>query len=889
MKGYRWSLSIVLVLALGLCGLSTSSQAGVLYGEDYFLLFVGAASLEAGIDRTTAGSWPENFYYKGKLAFYLEGYVLGDVFIEMLVDTENPALLDVVDIDPYEYYPVYGDGSMVNKDTAQHGRLYVALRRDDSSGRYGRSQVHLELGEFLQFDQELRGAYVDLVEEGYELKAVYGHTLSQRIREEYPKTARLPDDQRDWELFLDITGPFYLEQTPVLANSERIYVEVRSPRNPNLVLERQRLAPDHYSIDYATGRLEIQKYISWFDEQGRPVTLVVEYEHVEPIPTSVPLQGVLGGLDVGDMLRVDAGHLRQGEERRVTTLRASFTPTDALEFTGQWAQDGVSKEQARAVGIDFKAEHWQAHAVLQFVDEEFVGFDYAGPGQTRYAFGTSGGWDAFDLLASVNHQRGPLEQGSASDADVTVASLTGSYQHWSGMAVTVRGQAEQLTERTDGQVTKDQTVQSAALETALPFGEVMVQTTNQVVLEQNKLHSDDATRSFLHGGELIWPYESPDPFQVRTGFQWEQTSTTTGTPLTKGTTLGAGVTYQITPEVKASLDAETRRNQDLLQSTEDTKTQYRLAVAARLNDLWQGTIEQGLEIVTDAQGATDRASITRAKLSGELLDQLHVDLYGRYRFLLATDEGSQPQTILGYRVSYGVSERTTASVTQEWSMDQQQKEKNHLELHWEVNPLLQLGVDYRRTNEDESDQIAYGVTGTWTPNPDVTVFGSLEQGSKLVDDERRQRDYQVLAVAYRPVSRHWLDFVAMYRRENVQDHSERRLLSMDGVLHAFTPYTLSFNWIRRDQTTNGAVSVTDFKQVGLTVPLGARWDVGAQYRFIVQTDTENHQSLSIEVGYAVLEQLRVSAGYNFQAYDVPSFHGDQYNKPGVNVGVQLIF
>ncbi len=23
--------------------------------------------------------------------------------------------------------------------------------------------------------------------------------------------------------------------------------------------------------------------------------------------------------------------------------------------------------------------------------------------------------------------------------------------------------------------------------------------------------------------------------------------------------------------------------------------------------------------------------------------------------------------------------------------------------------------------------------------------------------------------------------------------------------------------------------------------------------------------------------------------DVPSFHGDQYNKPGVNVGVQLIF
>lgn len=890
MKGYRWLLSIVLVLVLGLCGFATSVQAGVLYGDDYFLLFVGAASLEGGFDPTADGSWPESFYYRGKLAFYLEGYVLGDVFIEMLVDTDNPGLLDVVDIDPHEYYPVYGDGSVVNKDSAQHGRLYVAVRAGDSSAVYGRSQVHLQLGEFLDLHQELRGAYVDAAEDSYDLQALYGHTLSQRIREEYPDTPRLPDENRDWEKFLDITGPFHLEYVPVLGDSERIYVEVRSLRNPNRVVERRRLSPSEYQLDKATGRLEIKEFISWYDDQGRPVSLVVEYEHVEPLASSVRLHGFVGGMDVGDMWRFDAGYLRHGDKSSVTTVRAVLTPVENLKFTGQWAQDGQTQGQGGEVRARAAWGSWQAHAVLRFADEDFLGFDFRTPGQTSYGFDVSGDWDAFQLTASWDHQQGPESPDSEADAEHTEAALAGSYKHESGAGVTVRGLLEKYIERVGSQTTKEQTAQTATLETALPAGDFLIRTRNRLALEQNQLHSDGATRSILHGGELLWPRDSEEPYQVRTEFEWEQESTRGGTPLSRSTVLGAGILYDITPVVTTSLQAENRRTKDLLLSTEEKTTHYGVGVDAKLNDRWAGTVEQGLEIVSDSLGPSERAAITRAKLSGSPLDQLQLALYGRYRLLLANDDGPEPETRIGYDVSYGISDHSTVSINQEWSIKKGQTEENQMGVDWQLNPALQFGAEYRKTFEYEVEEVSYGLNATWTPNPDITVFGSLKRGFQLVEDERRERHYQAAALAYRPVYDHWLDFVGMYRREVIQDHLKRSLISLDGVLHHFEPYTLAFSWIRRDQTLHEEdASVTDFKQVGVTIALTDRWDVGGQYRSIAQTGTDNQQSLSMEVGYAVLEQLRVSAGYNFQAYDKPGFHADQYNEPGLNFGLQVVF
>ena len=74
----------------------------------------------------------------GRTAFFLKGKIRGDYLLTAAYDSEKTTRDRLFrDIQPDEYYPIYGDSAQRGFDTQSTGRLYVRIDKDKSYLLYG--------------------------------------------------------------------------------------------------------------------------------------------------------------------------------------------------------------------------------------------------------------------------------------------------------------------------------------------------------------------------------------------------------------------------------------------------------------------------------------------------------------------------------------------------------------------------------------------------------------------------------------------------------------------------------------------------------------------------------------------------------------------------------
>lgn len=212
----------------------------------------------------------DDYSATGRAAMFLKGKVRGDYLLTLAYDSDKKGERLFRDIDPGEYYPVYGDSSAKGFDAQSTSKLYVRVDKGRSFAMYGdlKTQIDNDEGiELGQYNRTLTGAKAQYEDNNTRITTFISETSSsQRVNETRG---------------LGISGPYPLANDfdAVLENSETIEVITRDANNPGLIVRRETLTRfADYEIDPISRSLYLKAPIASQDLDGNPIYLRVTVE-----------------------------------------------------------------------------------------------------------------------------------------------------------------------------------------------------------------------------------------------------------------------------------------------------------------------------------------------------------------------------------------------------------------------------------------------------------------------------------------------------------------------------------------------------------------------------------------------------------------------------------
>ncbi|MCB1737727.1 MAG: OmpA family protein [Gammaproteobacteria bacterium] len=309
--------------------------------EDWFYIALADLTIgENNIDKGDPGSFlndtqhfNNDVYTDGRGAFYLKGRIKGEYLLTASADTGEQDTGELFkslrdrdprqlfrQINPDEYYPVYGDDSVTVEDAATQGRLYVKLERGESYALWGNFRTQINGTDFAQLSRGLYGVQAHWVSDD-------ATSFGER-RTVVEGFAAQPETRSSREEFRGTGGSlYYLHRRDITKGSERISVQVRD-KDSGIVLSNKELNPTQdYHLDAFSGRILLNEPLSSVADDstslvradsldGHPVYLVVRYEY-NLVATNLTDDAVGGRAThwINDNIQVGvtAGHERQLE------------------------------------------------------------------------------------------------------------------------------------------------------------------------------------------------------------------------------------------------------------------------------------------------------------------------------------------------------------------------------------------------------------------------------------------------------------------------------------------------------------------------------------------------------------------------------------------------
>ena len=272
-----------------------------------------------------------------RAALFLKGKVLGDTLLTLAYDSAKDTRERLFrDIQPGEFYPVYGDDSVKGFDAQSTGRLYVRLDRGKSYVLYGdfntqteaplnantgtgigigigigAGAVTLEERRLGQYNRSLNGARAHFESDDSRrgVTAFASQTSSRQVIDELPA--------------LGTSGPYALSRAPLVENSEKVELLTRDRSQVALVLRSVPLERfTDYAVETLTGRILLKAPLPSLDAGFNPNSLRVTYE-VEQGGATSWVAGVAARVEVGERVVLGAGVVRDSDPQHPLTLQSA--------------------------------------------------------------------------------------------------------------------------------------------------------------------------------------------------------------------------------------------------------------------------------------------------------------------------------------------------------------------------------------------------------------------------------------------------------------------------------------------------------------------------------------------------------------------------------------
>ena len=340
------------------------------------IFLVGLADFTAGAYDISGNIKPlaadehynEDIFVDGRLAFYLKGKIKGKYLITAQMDTQEADIKDMFkniqkkdprtlfrNLDPDQYYYVYGDDSTAYQDTNSQGKLYIRAQWDKSKALWGNFNTGITGNEFANINRSLYGAKLqhssmdvtqygdnkrDLIVFGSEAQSAYAHN-------EFEGTGG---------------SLYYLKHKEILQGSEKVWVEVEERNSHRLSQKIELHRGSDYEIDEIQGRIILTRPLSPYTKMSGPsiikdtpldgnrVLLKVDYEYLpDDFKSNQATYGARAKQWIGDFLALGATYGHEGrangdyevkgvdvtlKAKKNSYIKAEFASSKSLQSNG---------------------------------------------------------------------------------------------------------------------------------------------------------------------------------------------------------------------------------------------------------------------------------------------------------------------------------------------------------------------------------------------------------------------------------------------------------------------------------------------------------------------------------------------------------------------------
>ncbi|MDP8213258.1 MAG: hypothetical protein P9X22_08240 [Candidatus Zapsychrus exili] len=294
-------------------------------GEDY-LFFVGMGDAKIGYTFNKGNIEPVQsdekykggFWSEGKMAYFLQGKVLGKYLITSSFDSQREQKELFKDLDPDQYYPIYGDSSELDTEaTDTQSSLYLMLEWDKSSVQWSNYEVAFDETEFAQFSRTLFGGKINFESLS---TTEYGESKTKVVAFHSRVKQKAAHNE-----FLATGGSLYfLKHRDVIEGSDSVKVEVRDRITGLMISETEMKEGADYELDYDSGRIifwmpvsmMIQSYSIISNDllEGNLVYVTADYEYDTKDKTDEGSEGVRVRQAITDSVLVGATYVRESQE-----------------------------------------------------------------------------------------------------------------------------------------------------------------------------------------------------------------------------------------------------------------------------------------------------------------------------------------------------------------------------------------------------------------------------------------------------------------------------------------------------------------------------------------------------------------------------------------------
>ncbi len=214
-----------------------------------------------------------------RAAFFVKGRIKGEYLLTAAYDSDKEVRARLLrDIQPEEFYPVYGDASLRGFDARSAERLYVRVDKERSYLLYGDFQTGDSIATQTGVDSGARAPQRVLGTYNRTATGLGWHFENERVR---GNVFAIEDSLRQIieELPSQGSGPYGLRNNAVLEGSERVEVVVRDRNQPSRIVSVRPLGRlVDYSFEPFSGRILLNSFLPSFDADLNPVSLRITYE-----------------------------------------------------------------------------------------------------------------------------------------------------------------------------------------------------------------------------------------------------------------------------------------------------------------------------------------------------------------------------------------------------------------------------------------------------------------------------------------------------------------------------------------------------------------------------------------------------------------------------------
>ncbi len=273
---------------------------------------LGHKTLSGNIQGLRDAGADQQLFEDDKLAFYAKGSIRGDYLLTIAYDTAKETGNNVLKqaVDPTQYYTLYADATQANFDAASTSRLYVKLERKQFYAMFGDFDTGLTITELSRYSRTLNGVKSEYNGEKVGYNAFASITAQAYIKDEIPGNGT--------------SGVYKLSRGNLVINSDKVRIETRDRFQSQNVVSIQSLTRYlDYDIDYNNGALTFREPITSRDANFNPNYIVAEYESADPTDEKATFGG-----------------------------RGSYKPTRDLEIGATVVHEGTVGATGNLKGVD---------------------------------------------------------------------------------------------------------------------------------------------------------------------------------------------------------------------------------------------------------------------------------------------------------------------------------------------------------------------------------------------------------------------------------------------------------------------------------------------------------------------------------------------------------